>query len=405
MKTISEIRNEFPVLSTQMNGKPLVYLDNGATTQKPNHVIKTLYDFYSTQYGTIHRGVYALSQEATLKVDQAREKVRRFLGAKDSYEIIFTRGTTEAINLVARSFAGSLLKPGQSILVTEMEHHANWVPWQQICKEKNLQFKVAPMTNTGELDLEAFDALLTEDVGLVAMTHISNVLGTINPIKQLIEKAHRIGAKVLIDGAQAVSHLQVNVQDLDCDFYCFSSHKCYGPTGVGVLYGKQALLNKMPPYMFGGDMVETVTEKETTFAALPEKFEAGTPAIAEIIGLGAAIEYIQSIGFTTIQAHEKELLTRGRAALLEVPGLKFIGTAKEKSAIFSFIIEGIHPHDLGSILDEEGIAIRAGHHCAQPIMKHFGVPATARASFGLYNTVEEIAALVTALHKAREIML
>ncbi len=402
--TVADIRLQFPQLSVPMNGKPLIYLDNGATTQKPWAVINRLTQFYSQEYGTIHRGVYALSQAATDAFEASRDVVQAFLNAKHNHEIIFTRGTTESINLVARSF-GSLLKPGSEIMLSELEHHANIVPWQLIAQEKNLVIKVIPINDKGELIMETFESLLSDKTALVAVNHISNALGTINPVAEIIKKAHAVGAKVLIDGAQSVSHMPVDVQALDCDFYCFSSHKVFGPTGVGILYGKTELLDAMPPYQSGGDMIESVTFEKTTFAPLPSKFEAGTPAIAEIIALSDALHMVKNTGFDFIQRQEHALLEAAHEALSEVPGLRIIGQAKEKASVVSFVIQGIHPHDLGTILDEEGIAIRAGHHCAQPIMNRFKVPATARASFSFYNTVEEVAVLAKALHKARDIML
>jgi cysteine desulfurase/selenocysteine lyase len=376
-----------------------VYLDNGATTQKPQAVMDVMTQFYTSQYATIHRGVYETSQIATQKVDQARKTVQKFLNAKHDHEIIFTKGTTEAINLVARSL-GSLIPAGKTILVTQMDHHANFVPWQQIAKEKELVFKVVPLTPTGELDEDAFEKLLTPEVAILAMPHVSNSLGTINPIQKWIEKAHQVGAKVLIDGAQGAAHTSVDVQALNCDFYCFSGHKCYGPTGIGVLYGKEMLLNEMPPYQFGGDMVYTVTAEETTFAPLPEKFEAGTPPIVEILGLEAALQFLSHIGFEVIEAREAELLALATQKLSQVPGLKIIGTAPHKAAVVSFVLADVHPHDIGSILDDYGVAIRAGHHCAQPVMQYFQVPATARASFSFYNTHEEIDVLKEALCEA-----
>ncbi len=392
---------DFPIFEHHPD---LIYLDNAATTQKPKSVIDCLTQFYQNDYATIHRGVYQLSQAATQKVDDSRLATQRFVNAQHVEEIIFTRGTTEAINLVARSFAATQLKPGQTILVTELDHHANWVPWQQIAKEKGLGFEFIPINDRGEIDLEAAQKMIKErNVGLLALSHVSNALGTINPIEILIPMAKAVGAKVLIDGAQAASHVQIDVQALDCDFYCFSGHKCYGPTGIGVLYGKKALLKAMPPYQFGGDMVETVTQGYTTFAQLPEKFEAGTPPIAEIIALKPALEYLQGIGFLEIHRHEEALLIQATQALQAIPDLQIIGTAAQKAAVISFIMEGIHPHDIGTILDAENIAIRAGHHCAQPVMQHFQIPATARASFGVYNTSADVDRLVAAIEKVRTI--
>ncbi len=400
MSPTGKWKSDFPIFNHHPN---LVYLDNAATTQKPKSVIDSLTNFYKNDYATIHRGVYQLSQAATDQVDATRLTVQKFLNAKFSEEIIFTKGTTEAINLVARSYAATKIEPGKTILVTQLDHHANWVPWQQICKEKNLHFKVIPITLEGEIDLEIAKKMITPDVALLAVNHVSNALGTINPIQTLIKLAHNVGAKVLIDGAQAVSHVPVDLQNLDCDFYCFSGHKCYGPTGVGVLYGKKVLLNAIPPYQYGGDMVETVTETETTFAKLPEKFEAGTPPIAEIIALKPALDYILSLGFEHINQHEHQLLTLATTALSKIPGLRIIGTAPHKAAVISFIMEGIHPHDIGTILDTENVAIRAGHHCAQPVMSAFKIPATARASFAVYNSESDVHRLVDALTKARKL--
>ena len=403
MRSVSAIRQDFPMLNAQMNGHQLAYLDNGATTQKPASVIETLHTFYQAQYATIHRGVYQLSQEATAACDLVREKTARFIHAQKPEEIIFTRGSTEAINLVASSF-GKGLKPGQEIIVTEMEHHSNFVPWQQLCLERGLQLKVVPILDNGELDLEVYEKLLSEKTALVSIVHVSNALGTVNPVKHMTQLAKKVGAKVLLDGAQAIAHLPVNVIDLGCDFYVFSSHKCYGPTGVGVLYGRYELLNSMPPYQYGGDMIESVTLEKTTWASLPAKFEAGTPAIAEIIGFGAALDYLTTLGFDTIHRLENDLLAYTEAKLNKFPDLTIIGQAQEKSALVSFVIEGIHPHDIGTILDQDGIAIRAGHHCAQPVMKRFGVPATTRASMSFYNTKKEIDRLVKSLEKAYRLL-
>lgn len=400
---VQKIRNDFPVLSRKVNGKPLVYLDNAATTQKPKSVIDRLQKFYTEEYATVHRGVYSMSQESTWEQDQVREKARQFLNAKEVSEIIFVRGTTEAINLVAASYGRKFLKAGDEIIISALEHHANIVPWQMIRDEKGIVLKVIPANDRGELVLEEYKKLLTPKTKLVAFNHVSNALGTINPVKEMTALAHQAGAVVLVDGAQAAAHQKVDVRDLDCDFYAFSGHKIYGPTGVGVLYGKAKLLEAMDPYQTGGEMIKQVTFEKTTFAPLPLKFEAGTPSFAEIIGLGPALDYVQSLGFDKIQAYEHELLLEATEKLDQVKGLKIIGTAKEKAAVVSFIFEDIHPHDIGTILDQEGIAIRTGNHCAQPVMQRYGVAATARASFSFYNTKEEIDVLVKALAKIREI--
>ena len=399
---VEKIRRDFPLLSHQMNAHPLVYFDNTATTQKPLAVIERMDDFYRNEYATVHRGVYTLSQNSTWECDLVRDKVKQFLNAGDVSEIIFVRGATEAINLVA---AGSrkFFQAGDEIVISEMEHHANIIPWQRLCEEKNLKLRVIPVNDRGELIFEEYKKLLNERTRMVAVTHISNALGTVNPVKEIIRLAHERGAQVLIDGAQSAAHIKVDVQDLDCDFFCFSGHKAYGPTGVGVLYGKLEHLEAMDPYQGGGEMIEVVTFEKTTYAKPPLKFEAGTPAIAEIIGLGPALDYIQNIGFEKIEAYEQELLREATEKLSKIRGLKIIGTAKEKGPIISFVFEDIHPHDIGTILDQEGIAIRTGHHCAQPIIRRFGVAATARASFAFYNTKEEIDIFVKALEKVREV--
>ncbi len=402
---VGRVRKDFPMLEHRMNGKPLVYLDNAATTQKPLAVIERLSNFYKNEYATIHRGVYTFSQNSTEECNEAREKCRKFLNAKDASEIIFVRGATEAINLVAVAYGRKALKKGDEILISEIEHHSNIVPWQQLALEKGLVLKWAPVNDLGEIILEEFERLLGPRTYLVSVGHISNALGTINPVKEIIKLAHHAGAVVMIDGAQGVPHTRVDVQDLDCDFYCFSGHKIYGPTGIGVLYAKKKHLEAMDPYQFGGDMIETVTFEKTTFAKLPNKFEAGTPAIAQIIGLGVAIDYLQGIGFEAIEHYEQELLRTATERLSQINGLKIVGTAAEKASLISFTLEGIHPHDIGTVLDQEGIAIRAGHHCAQPAMRRFGVPATARASFAFYNTKEEIEKLAEAINKAKKIFL
>lgn len=400
---IEKIRKDFPVLSHQMNGHPLVYLDNAATTQKPLAVIDRLNRFYREEYATVHRGVYTISQRATWEVDQVREKCRKFLNAKKSAEIIFVRGATEAINLVAHGYGRKFIGKGDEILVSAIEHHANLVPWQVLCAEKEAVLRVIPVNDQGELCLDKYRKMLNPRVKIAAFTHMSNALGTINPIKLMTRLAHDAGAVTVIDGAQGVLHEPVDVQDIGCDFYCFSSHKIYGPTGVGVLYGKWAHLDVMDPYQTGGEMIVTVTYEKSTFANPPLKFEAGTPAIAEIVGLGPALDYLENLGWPAVRAHEKDLLETATSKLAAVPGLRIIGTAREKAGVISFVLSDIHPHDIGTILDQEGIAIRTGHHCAQPVMKRFHVPATARASLALYNKEEEIDRLVRGLEKVREV--
>jgi cysteine desulfurase / selenocysteine lyase len=400
---VERVRADFPVLQQQVHGKRLVYLDNAATTQKPTSVIDAITHYYRTDNANIHRGVHTLSQRATDAFEGARGKVRAFVNARSEREIVFTRGTTEAINLVAASWARANVRAGDEILITEMEHHSNIVPWQILCEQTGATLCIAPIDDAGELILDRFRELLNNRTKLVAMTHCSNALGTINPVKKIIEWAHALGAIVLIDGAQAAPHLVVDVQRLDCDFYALSGHKLYGPTGIGVLYGKERLLEQMAPYQSGGDMVKSVTFKKTTYNDLPYKFEAGTPAIAEAIGLGAAIDYVTAIGLETIAAHEKMLLAYAASAVLDIDGLRLVGTARDKAGILSFALDGIHPHDIGTILDHEGVAIRAGHHCAMPVMQRFGLPATARASFGMYNTHTDVDVLVQAIRRAHEV--
>ncbi len=402
---VNSIRNDFPILSRKMNGRPLVYLDNAATSQKPLSVIKRVSDFYTNEYATIHRGIYALSQEATVQTEDVRSKCREFLGAALPSEIIFVRGATEAINLVMRSFAAKHMEEGDEIVISELEHHANIVPWQRLSQEKKVMLRVAPIDDRGDIVLEEYKKLLNKRTRLVAVSHVSNVLGTVNPVKEIVALAHEAGALALIDGAQGAPHLAVDVQDIDCDFYCFSGHKCYGPTGSGVLYTKRKILNEMDPYQFGGDMIRTVSFDKTEFAEPPAKFEAGTPAIAEIVGLGTAIDYIGKIGWDTIQGHEDKLLDEANERLMKIPGLRIIGNAKKKSGAISFVLGDVHPHDIGTVLDQEGVAIRAGHHCAQPLMDRFKVPATARASFAFYNTSEDIAALIRALERVKKIFI
>jgi cysteine desulfurase / selenocysteine lyase len=399
---VARVREDFPILRQRVRGKPLVYLDNAATSQKPQAVIDAVTRFYTAENANIHRGVHYLSERATGLYDAARDKVASFLNSKSSREIIFTRGTTEGINLVAQSYGRSKLGTGDNIVITVMEHHSNIVPWHLLCEQTGAELKAAPMNDAGELDVEACEALLTERTRLLSVVHLSNALGTINPIKQLVALAHSRGIPVLVDGAQAAPHLQVDVQDLDCDFFVFSGHKVFGPTGVGVLYGRESLLEKMPPYQGGGDMIETVTLQRSTWAPLPAKFEAGTPMIAQVIGLGAALDYVTELGLGRIGLWEHDLLTYATDAVSEVGGLRLIGTAKNKASVLGFVMQGIHPHDIGTILDDEGIAIRAGHHCAQPAMQRMGVPATARASFAFYNTKKEVDALVVGLRRVRK---
>ncbi|WP_419213323.1 aminotransferase class V-fold PLP-dependent enzyme [Maribacter sp. X9] len=404
MLDIKKIREDFPILKRQVNGKPLVYMDNAATSQTPQQVIDVIVDYYQNYNANIHRGVHALSQEATDKYEQARQKVQKHFNAEKSCEIIFTSGTTHSINIVANGFS-SLIKKGDEVLVSAMEHHSNIVPWQMLCERTGAVLKVIPMSQEGELLMDAYDELLSEKTKLVFCNHISNALGTINPIKEIIEKAHNVGAAVLIDGAQAVPHLAADVQALEVDFYTCSAHKICGPTGVGMLYGKEDWLNKLPPYQGGGEMIAEVTFEKTTYAALPHKFEAGTPNICGGIAFGAALDYMNAIGFDLIAKYEHELLEYGTQELLKIEGLKIYGTAKNKTSVISFNIEGIHPYDMGSILDKLGIAVRTGHHCAQPIMDFYKIPGTVRASFSFYNTKEEIDVLVAGVKKAKSMLL
>lgn len=394
---------DFPILSRQVQGRRLVYLDNGATTQKPASVIQAECQFYEQSNANIHRGVHWLSQHATDLYEQGRERVRVLLNAARHEEIVFTRGTTEAINLVAWSWGLSVLKQGDEILITGMEHHSNIVPWQLLCERTGAVLRVVPVTDTGELDMDAYRALLGPRTRLVGVTHISNALGTINPVAEITRLAHEAGAKVLVDGAQAAAHQMVDVQELDCDFYAFSGHKLYGPTGIGALYVRYDVLNNMPPWQGGGDMIHTVSFERSTYADVPQRFEAGTPNIAGVVGLDAAIRYVQEVGLGAIAAHEQSLLDMATAELAMLPGVRLIGTAAHKAGILSFVVDGIHPHDLGTILDMEGVAIRAGHHCAMPLMTRFGIPGTARASLGLYNTQDDVAALVAGLRKAQKL--
>jgi cysteine desulfurase/selenocysteine lyase len=401
---VASIRRDFPVLERTVHGLPLSYLDNAASSQRPRAVIDAMSRYYETSHANVHRGVHTLSQEATDLFEGAREKVRRFINAKSTTEIIFVRGTTEAINLVAQSYGRPTLGPGDEILISWLEHHANIVPWQMLCQQTGATLKVAPITQSGEVDFDAFVALLSPRTKLVALAHVSNALGTVIPVHRFIAAARARGVPVLLDGAQAVPHMTVDVQALDCDFYAFSGHKMCGPTGIGVLYGRESLLNTMPPWQGGGDMILAVSFEKTVYNGLPYKFEAGTPDIAGAIGLGAAIDYLETLGMERIAAAEQALLVYANEQLATVPGLRFIGTAPEKAAVVSFTIERVHPHDLGTILDHEGVAIRTGHHCAMPVMDFFGLPATARASFAFYNTRAEIDRLVAALHTAREML-
>lgn len=394
------VRKDFPILNRTVNNKPLIYFDNGATAQKPQAVIDALEYYYSFQNANIHRGVHTLSQEITIAYEQARSTVQKFLNASFAHEIIFTKGTTDAINLVANSYGKQYIKEGDEILISAMEHHSNILPWQQLCEDKKAFLKIIPINNEGEIEMEVFKNQLTSKTKLVAITHVSNTLGTINPVKEIIALAHQLGVPVLVDGAQAVPHLKVDVLDLDADFYCFSAHKLFGPTGVGILYGKEKWLNEMPPYQTGGGVIKTVTFEKTTFADLPLKFEAGTPHIAGGIGLAAAINYVDKIGLINIANFEHSLQEYATKLLSEIEGLKIIGATKQKAAVISFVIDGIHPFDIGMILDKQGIAVRTGHHCTQPLMQIYGVEGTVRVSFAFYNTIGEIDSFILALKKA-----
>jgi cysteine desulfurase/selenocysteine lyase len=400
---IEKIRQDFPVLQQRVHGKPLVYFDNAATTQKPQVVVDTVAHYYLTENSNVHRGVHFLSDAATQAYETARSRVRQFLNAAHDREIIFTRGTTEGINLVAASYGRSRIKAGDEILISAMEHHSNIVPWQMLCEEKGATLRVIPINDAGELVMEEYERLLSDRTKLVSIVYVSNVLGTVNPVRRIVAMAHRRGIPVLVDGAQSTPHLPVDVQDLDCDFYAFSGHKLFGPTGIGILYGKTDLLEAMPPYQGGGEMISAVTFEKTIYNSLPHKFEAGTPHIAGVVGLAAAIEYVERIGLNQIAAYEHELLAYGTDLLSAIPGLTIIGTAKEKAGVLSFVLRDIHAHDIGTVLDHEGIAVRAGHHCAMPVMKRFGVPATARASLAFYNTREELEALAKGIQKAIEV--
>jgi cysteine desulfurase/selenocysteine lyase len=400
---VERVRADFPVLHQTVNGKPLVYLDNAASSQVPQVVIDRGSIYLEQEHSNIHRGVHYLSQRATTAYEGAREKVKRFINARESKECIFVRGATEGINLVMHGYGRKFIGAGDEIIISAMEHHANIVPWQMLCEEKGARLRVIPMNDAGELLLDEYEALLNERTKFVAVTHVSNALGTINPIKQMIGQAHKYGVPVLIDGAQSAPHMPVDVQDLDCDFFAFSGHKVYAPTGSGIVYGKAELLEQMNPFQGGGDMIKSVTFEKTTYADLPNKFEAGTPAIASQIGLGAAIDYLNSIGREDAAAHEHELLRYATERVSAIEGVRIIGTARDKASVLSFVIDDIHPHDIGTILDQEGIAVRAGHHCAQPVMRRFNIPATARASFAFYNTKEEVDILANTIEKVIEI--
>ena len=401
---VEQIRQDFPILHQQISGHPLVYLDNGASTQKPQSVIDTINHYYETDNANVHRGIHTLSQRATDQFEAARETSKAFLNANSIEEVIFVRGTTEAINLVAHSYARHHFKAGDEIMISAMEHHSNIVPWQLLAEQTGIKLNIIPINQDGELIWDEFEKLLSSKTKLLAITHLSNALGTITPLKKMIDAAHEKGAKVLVDGAQAISHIGVDVQELGCDFYAFSGHKIFGPTGIGVLYGKKELLENMAPYQSGGEMIKVVSFSGTTFNELPHKFEAGTPNIAGTIGLAAALDYVSEIGLDAIQQHEKSLLDYSTEKLLEIDGLRIIGTASEKASILSFDIEGLHASDLGTLIDHQGVAIRVGHHCAMPVMEFFGVSATCRASLAMYNTHDEIDALIAAINKAKDIL-
>jgi cysteine desulfurase/selenocysteine lyase len=401
---VRKIREDFPILKQKVHGKPLVYLDNAATTQKPKAVIQALRKFYTTDCSNVHRGVHLLSERSTKAYEGVRDKLQRFLHAADPREIVFVRGTTEAINLVVNTYGRKNLQAGDEIIITGMEHHSNIVPWQMLCQEKGAVLRVVPVNDDGEIALEEFQKLLNPRSKFVSVVHVSNVLGTINPVRQMIAMAHRWNVPVLIDGAQAAPHLQVDVQELDCDFYAFSGHKLCAPTGIGVLYGKARLLEAMPPYMGGGDMISSVSFEKTLYNTIPYKFEAGTPNIGGTIGLGAAIDYLNEIGLENVARYEHLLLAYATAAVSQIPGVRIIGNAREKASVISFVIDGVHPHDVGTILDQEGIAVRTGHHCAQPLVERFGVPATVRASLAFYNTKQDIDALAAGIQRVKEFM-
>jgi cysteine desulfurase/selenocysteine lyase len=400
---VERVRASFPALAQRVHGRPLVYLDNAATTQKPTAVIEAVESFYRRDCSNVHRGVHELSQRATVAYESARTSVKRHIGAHDSREIVFTRGTTEAINLVAWSFVRPRLTPGDEILISAMEHHSNIVPWQLLCEHTGAKLRVIPIDDRGDIILEDYERLLTDRTRLVGVVWISNALGTVNPVRDIISIAHARGVPVLVDGAQAVPHMAIDVAEIDCDFLAFSGHKCYGPTGIGVLYGKREHLLEMSPYQGGGDMILSVTFERTVYAEPPHRFEAGTPNIEGAIGLDTALRYLEGLGLDAVAEHERELLEEATRRVLEVPNVRLIGNARERAGALSFVMDGVHPHDIGTILDAEGVAVRAGHHCAQPVMKRYGVSATVRASFGVYNTREEIDALVAGLHRVREV--
>lgn len=400
---VARVREDFPVLAEEVHGKPLAYLDNAATAQKPRAVIRRLARYYETENSNIHRGVHRLSEQATRAYEDARETVRRFVNAAEDREVVFVRGATEAINLVARCYGGARLQAGDEVVISAMEHHSNIVPWQLVCREKGARLRVVPIDDRGDVVMEEYHRLLGPRTRMVALPHVSNALGTVNPVREMIRAAHGVGAPVLIDGAQGAPHAVVDVRDLDCDFYAFSGHKLYGPTGVGVLYGKADLLEAMPPYQGGGDMILSVSFEKTEYNVLPYKFEAGTPHIAGVIGLGAAVEYLEALGLDAVAAHEDRLLAHALERLARTPGVRFVGTPERRASLVSFVLDGVHAHDVGTILDQEGVAVRAGHHCAMPVMERYGVPATVRASFACYNTETEVDALADGLEKAGRI--
>jgi len=400
---INAIRKQFPILDVEVNGHPLVYLDSAATSQKPQVVIDAIDDYYARSNSNVHRGVHTLSQQATDIYEVTREKTRAMINAADSREIIYVRGTTEAINLVASTYGRQNVGEGDDVIVSAMEHHSNIVPWQILCEEKGANLKVVPMDENGDLIMEEYDRLLSDRTKIVAIVHLSNALGTINPVKEMFQKAHVVGAVTLLDGAQSAPHMAIDVRDIDCDFLAFSGHKLYGPTGIGILYGKYDILSQMPPYQAGGEMIASVTFEKTIYAELPAKFEAGTPHIAGTAGLGAAIDFVNEVGIENIAAHEQSLLQYGAERIGSINGVKMIGTSEHRSGVISFVVDGVHPHDVGTVLDSQGIAIRAGHHCAQPVMAHFGVPATVRASFGMYNTTDEIDRLYDGVQQVFEV--
>jgi cysteine desulfurase/selenocysteine lyase len=400
---VGRIRADFPILNVEINGKPLVYLDNAASSQMPKQVIDRLVRYQTSEHANIHRAVHALSEKATAEYEGARRKIRRFINAKEEREVIYTRGTTDSVNLVMQGYGRAFLGAGDEIIVSQLEHHSNIVPWQMLCEEKGARLRVIPCNDAGELLLDDYARLFNANTRFVAITHVSNALGTINPVKDMVATAHRHGVPVLVDGAQAVPHMKVDVQDLDCDFYAFSGHKMCGPTGIGILYGKAQLLEKMKPFEGGGDMILSVTFEKTTYNAIPHKFEAGTPPIAAAIGLGAAVDYLESVGLDRIAAHEHDLLTYATEAFTQLKGVRIVGTAGNKAAVVSFTLQGVHPHDVGTILNEDGVAVRTGHHCAQPVMQRFGIPATARASFYLYNTFAEVDVLIAGIRRVQKI--